>query len=150
MKKEKDIIVVSKSKLKKIIVESALVGALVATAISAGVSLTKRSYQKYIGAEAISIQVKESGLIPDELSFRDDGQSGIVMTYKERRVYDVDSFFNDRAVEAADYGFSVDQFAVAAEFCCGYDGQIIGATEEGMEEAKLDAYKATLNKGVNK
>ena len=150
MKKNENVIVVSKNKLKKIMIGSALVGALIATAIPAGVDLAKTSYQKYKGAEIITRDVKESGLIPEGLSIRDDSQAGLIMMYNGQQIYDVDSFFNDRAVEAADYGLSVDQFAVAAEFGYGYEGNIIGSTEEGIEQAKLDAYQVTLDKGVSK
>lgn len=150
MKKNEDVIVVSKNKLKKVMIGSALVGALIATAIPAGVDFAKTSYQKYKGAEIITREVNESGLIPSGLSIRDDSQAGLVMIYNGQRVYDVDSFFNDRAVEATDYGLSVDQFAVAADFGYGYSGDIVGATKEGMEQAMLEAYQVALNKGVSK
>ena len=150
MKKNEDVIIVSKSKLKKVIVGSALVGALIATAIPAGVDFAKTSYQKYKGAEIITREVNDSGLIPEGLSVREDSQAGLIMIYNGQQIHDVDSFFNDRAVEAADYGLSVDQFAVAAEFGYGYEGNIVGSTKEGIEQAKLDAYQVTLDKGVSK
>lgn len=150
MKKNEDVIVVSKSKLKKLMFGVGVVGALVGVSIPAGVSAAKTSYQKYKGAEAITSEVKETGLLPEGLSVRDDSQAGLVFVYNNQQIYDVEAFFNDRAAEASDYGLSVDQFAVAAEFGYGYEGEIIGATEEGMEQAKLDAYHIEQNKGVSK
>ena len=145
MKKDVDRITFSRSQVKKIMVGSAMTGALFATAISAGVSVGKSCYHKYEGSKMILKEVKESGLLPNNLGSRDDSQLGLIYTYQDaygnyQKVVDVDSFFNDIAAESYDFGLSPAQLAVAFDFGYGYDGDIVGVTEEDKEQAKMDAY----------
>lgn len=146
MRKDKDTIKISRSQLKKIMVGSAMAGVLFSTAISAGVSVCKEYYQKYEGASIIVNEVKESGLLPNNLNSRDDSQLGRVYTYQDaygnyQKIVDVDSFFNDIAAESYDFGFSPAQLAVAFDFGYGYDGDIIGVTEEDKDQAKLESFQ---------
>lgn len=145
MKKNDDRVTINRGQVKKIMVGSAMAGALFATAISAGVSVAKGCYQKYEGSKVIFSEVKETGLLPNDLQSRDDSQAGPIYIYKDaygnyHRIVDVNSFFNDIAAESYDFGLSPVQLAVAFEFGYGYDGEIVGVTEEEKEHAKLAAY----------
>lgn len=156
MEKENNVITIKRSTLKKVMVGSAVVGALLATAIPAGVSFGKDCYQRFKGSDAITKEVNESGLIPNGLSHRDDSQAGEIWEYQDaygnsQRILDIESFFNDIAAESYDFGFTPDQMAVAFDFGYGYDGEILGATEAGMTQAKLDAYnELQKNMGVSR
>lgn len=156
MEKENNVITIKRSTLKKVMVGSAMVGALLATAIPAGVSFGKGCYQRFKGSDAITKEVNESGLIPNGLSYKDDSQDGEIWVYQDaygnyQRILDIESFFNDIAAESYDFGFTPDQMAVAFDFGYGYDGEILGATEEGMTQAKLDAYnELQKNMGVSR
>ena len=146
----------NRSQMKKIMVTSAMAGALFATSISTGVSVAKTSYQKYKGSQIITREVNESGLLPNGLSSTPDSNLGEIYFYLDaygnrQRVLDTDSFFNDIAVESYDFGFSPAQLAVALEYGYGYNGDIVGVTDKTKDQAKIVAYlEMNINKEAHK
>ena len=156
MEKKVDRITVTRSQIKKIMVGSAMAGALFATAISTGVSVAKTSYQKYKGSQIITREVNESGLLPKGLSSTEDYNLGRIYFYQDaygnrQRVLDTDSFFNDIAVESYDFGLSPAQVAVAFDYGYGYNGDIVGVTDKAKDQAKMVAYlEMNINKEAHK
>lgn len=151
---KKDYLKISKNKLKKIMIGAAIVGSLASTASNVLLNMAEEARNRNIGAEYLTQEINQSGVFPDHLSARNDSQSGIVFSYVDingNRVNVVDSeaFVNDIVVEAIDdYGFSADEMAVALEYGYDYSG-VKGATDEGMEQAKLAAYHQKMQQELS-
>lgn len=126
-------ILVEKNNLKALNIDKDIASVLKDNAIR-GMCSFKENFD---GINYITMKVLESGVLPN-MKEPELGEFGKVWSYIDafgnpQKVIDVHSFFNDIASDAFESGINVNQFKIAVLNKYGYNGDIIGATKEGMD-----------------
>lgn len=139
-----DAIMISKKKMKKIIVSGGI-AALIVAAIPNIVNAGKNAYMGYKGSSYIADEVRESGIYPSRLSSRDTS-NGYKFTYVDangnfQNVSDTEGLIQDILDESPEYGFTLDQMAIALDYSFGIKAyNVKGSTADGRKVEKMKAF----------
>lgn len=126
-------VLIEKDNLKVLSFDKNMVSLLRSEGIRAFCSFKER----LDGINLVTTKVLDSGVLP-KMKEPTDLEFGKSWSYIDasgnwQKVIDVDSFFNDIASDALEYGINANQFKIAVQNKYGYRGDIVGTSKEGMD-----------------